>query len=442
MADVTVNVGALDITQEFASGYAVDGTQVELITADFTRQYPNSAQNNLEFSNSSTRIEISSGPGGSAHFSWDEPGSTDDDFVYRVNFLENAGGVSGEVMFCWTPDGTKANKGDGYSIYFDSADTEIREYTNGSDAVLAATGAGLANSSGNGYYCEVTFTESSGTIDYRIWRSDLSRPSVATLSTTDSTSSGGKLGFYKYGGNGSWIEELYATADGTGGTLEATGYNPTVNAGVAVFPKSIDDETAGVVSVIGFDPVAGVSDVVYPAGALGVSGYNPTVLAALEVTSGLGTLEATGYNPAVVLVVPTEPGLGTLEITGYDPVVTATDSTLVDLYFKFKDSTGNVRSRQILVRPKAVSKTTTYTAANIEEIILANATGGAFTITMPTAVEREGYIYRIKKTDASANAVKVDGLGAETIDGDADFDLIAQDEVIAVVSDNANWWII
>jgi hypothetical protein len=89
-----------------------------------------------------------------------------------------------------------------------------------------------------------------------------------------------------------------------------------------------------------------------------------------------------------------------------------------------------------------VAKTTTYTAANVEEIILANATGGAFTITMPTAVEREGYIYSIKKTDSSANAVKVDGLGSEEIDGDADFDLLSQDEVITVVSDNANWWVI
>lgn len=93
-------------------------------------------------------------------------------------------------------------------------------------------------------------------------------------------------------------------------------------------------------------------------------------------------------------------------------------------------------------RPTAEEETTTVTVGASEEIVLCNATGGAFTATMPTAVGKEGFIYRIKKTDSSANAVKVDGNGAETIDGDADFDLLSQDEVIAIVSDNANWWIV
>jgi len=87
-------------------------------------------------------------------------------------------------------------------------------------------------------------------------------------------------------------------------------------------------------------------------GALEITGYDPTVGAEITVTSGLGTLEVTGYDPAVVLVVPTTPGLGTLEITGYEPTVTATSSTDVDLFFKWKDSSGHVRSREILVESK------------------------------------------------------------------------------------------
>ena len=92
--------------------------------------------------------------------------------------------------------------------------------------------------------------------------------------------------------------------------------------------------------------------------------------------------------------------------------------------------------------PNVVAVTTTYTISSTEEIVLADATGGAFTATLPTAVNKEGFIYRVKKTDSSANAVTVDGDGTETIDGSLTFAITYEDEVITVVSDNANWHII
>jgi hypothetical protein len=320
----------------------------------------------------------------------------------------------------------------------------LRKIVNGSYTTLATTSQSFA--AATWYYLRLSVV---GDLVRASWGATLNDAEASWVheETDTSVTVAGKIAV-SYGAGGSsqecWFDDLRVTAQGTGtaGTLEVTGYDPTVNVGVIVVPKSIDDLTAGVLRVAGYDPVVGVLDIVHPFGTLGITGYDPEVLAALEVTSGLGTLEITGYDPTVVLVVPTEPGFGALEIEGYNPVVTATDSTLVDLYFKFKDSTGNVRVRQILVRPPVTEATTTYTIANTEEIVLANAVGGAFTATMPSAVGREGYVYSIKKTDSSANAVKVDGLGSEEIDGDADFDLLSQDEVITVVSDNANWWII
>ena len=211
--DSTTNSSTITTTQPWELGITYDGDQVETLQTLTTRQYPAAAQNNLNFNYSSSRIQITAGPGGSAHFSWDECGETDQDFVYRIHLLENAGGQSGEFMFCWNPDTTRNGKGGGYSIFFDSADTEIREYAAGVSSVLANTGSGLAGSLGYGYYCEVTYTQSTGGIELRIWRADLSRPAVATLSTTDGTYQRGKLGFYKYGGNSSWIEELRADID-------------------------------------------------------------------------------------------------------------------------------------------------------------------------------------------------------------------------------------
>ena len=79
-----------------------------------------------------------------------------------------------------------------------------------------------------------------------------------------------------------------------------------------------------------------------------------------------------------------------------------------------------------------------YTPGDLSEVILKDATAASVTVAIPTAVGKAGVMYWIKKTDASANTVTV----AATIDGDVNFILYFQDEVIAIVSDDANWWIV
>jgi len=74
--------------------------------------------------------------------------------------------------------------------------------------------------------------------------------------------------------------------------------------------------------------------------------------------------------------------------------------------------------------------------------VLVDASGGAVTITLPTASGITGRIYTIKKTDSSANTVTVDGDGAETIDGAATHILRRQYNRVTVQSDSSNWMII
>jgi hypothetical protein len=70
-----------------------------------------------------------------------------------------------------------------------------------------------------------------------------------------------------------------------------------------------------------------------------------------------------------------------------------------------------------------ISKSGAYTATTSDSIILCDASGGAFTITLPavatvsSSTDTKEYI--IIKIDSSANAVTIDGDGAETIDGAA-----------------------
>jgi hypothetical protein len=89
-----------------------------------------------------------------------------------------------------------------------------------------------------------------------------------------------------------------------------------------------------------------------------------------------------------------------------------------------------------------VSKTSAdspYSASN-RDYILADASGGAITVTVPSP-SSNSYI-GIKKTDSSANVVTVQQNAAETIDGQTSITLEGQNEYVELVSDGTNWYII
>ena len=88
------------------------------------------------------------------------------------------------------------------------------------------------------------------------------------------------------------------------------------------------------------------------------------------------------------------------------------------------------------------NKTANYTLTTTDGSVFCNATGGAFTITLPTAVSAGGKIYSIKKTDSSTNAVVVGTTSSQTIDGNLTQSLAIQNAWITVQSDGANWQII
>lgn len=88
----------------------------------------------------------------------------------------------------------------------------------------------------------------------------------------------------------------------------------------------------------------------------------------------------------------------------------------------------------------AVSADTTLTSGNC--IVLVDATGGNRTMSLQAASTMTGRIYVIKKTDASANTVIVDGSSSETIDGALTKTLGSQHAAITIVSDGTNWRIV
>ena len=85
-------------------------------------------------------------------------------------------------------------------------------------------------------------------------------------------------------------------------------------------------------------------------------------------------------------------------------------------------------------------KTTAYTVLLSDNVILANASGAGFTITLPAAPS-SGQNVTIKKIDASANAVTIAGNGF-TIDGAASVNIGYQYNTLDLVYANAVWNII
>ncbi len=89
-----------------------------------------------------------------------------------------------------------------------------------------------------------------------------------------------------------------------------------------------------------------------------------------------------------------------------------------------------------------VTKTSNYTIVGADNVIICDASGGAFTVTLPTAVGRGGKVYNIKKIDSTSNIVRVSGDGTETIDDGTTADLTVQYEAITIISDGTEWWIL
>jgi hypothetical protein len=91
-----------------------------------------------------------------------------------------------------------------------------------------------------------------------------------------------------------------------------------------------------------------------------------------------------------------------------------------------------------------VIKTANYTLGVNDSIVLGNASGGAFTFTLPSAAAAgaAGRVYTLKKTDSSLHTVTIATTSAQTIDGATSITLTRQWQYIQVASDGTNWQIL
>lgn len=85
------------------------------------------------------------------------------------------------------------------------------------------------------------------------------------------------------------------------------------------------------------------------------------------------------------------------------------------------------------------SQTSAYTASNYDAV-LADVSGGGFSVTLPAASTDVHVI--VKKTDSSSNQVTIATPNAETIDGQSSITLSTQFASRSIVSDGTNYFIV
>ena len=80
-----------------------------------------------------------------------------------------------------------------------------------------------------------------------------------------------------------------------------------------------------------------------------------------------------------------------------------------------------------------------YAVKAADYSVLANATGGAFSVTLPPSASSDRRVLQVKKINASANAVTVDGYLGELVEDAATQALTLQGENLMLVCDGTQW---
>ena len=78
-------------------------------------------------------------------------------------------------------------------------------------------------------------------------------------------------------------------------------------------------------------------------------------------------------------------------------------------------------------------------ASTSVDVYYADASGGAFTITLPSAASADAHRFTIYKTDTGTNEVTVDANSTEVINGQEEIDLAGVNEALTIESDGTSW---
>ena len=90
------------------------------------------------------------------------------------------------------------------------------------------------------------------------------------------------------------------------------------------------------------------------------------------------------------------------------------------------------------INARIVSKSANYSADLLDDVIEMDATGGARTVTLPSALFQYNNTFTVAKKDASANAVTISAAGGSTINGASNYILTRQNQTVELQSDGTS----
>ncbi len=123
--------------------------------------------------------------------------------------------------------------------------------------------------------------------------------------------------------------------------------------------------------------------------------------------------------------------------TTWPTAVTGAIATAADENTKRDDANLLKSASPCTIVAKAFADTP-YTVPDWGYHIDVDASGGAVTVNLPTAVGNAGALIEVRKIDSSANAVTVDASGAQTINGAATHVIASQYASYSYRSDGTN----
>lgn len=192
-----------------------------------------------------------------------------------------------------------------------------------------------------------------------------------------------------------------------------------------------------------------------------VTGLVPSAGAGLSVNVTAGTALIDGYvsfgsfsisgltDATTNHLYGKQDGTGVANTTGTQPAGTVKLGTAVTAAGAVSSvDTSPGSGRQIkpvastVVNRAIQSKTGAYTLTANDSVILADATGGAFTLTLPAVAGTSGTVYDIKRLNSGANNVTIDANGAELVEGATTYVLTAANQSVTIISNGSAWFII
>lgn len=238
----------------------------------------------------------------------------------------------------------------------------------------------------------------------------------------------------RYYSNGAWVDQLdVSTAQTVTNKTLATGSNHITGsiAKAAQFNAATGDLEASSVTNTELGYVSGVTSAIQTQ----LNGKQATgnYIAAL---TGDVTANGPGSAAATISAATVTGKLLTGLDTSLVGTVSATDSILQGIG-RLQHQVSALSVTNLTV----VTKTANYTLTSSDQVVLADATSGAFTLLLPAAASNSGKVFYIKKIDATANGITIDGNASELIDGELTQTMFDSMQAITLISDGGNWYV-